>query len=644
MNDKDNIGDNVMNGIYFLQNPQTQCLYYNNDFYLQGSRSLDKRKPTKKQTNQRKQRNMPSKSQSTEQHQENPASKKTKRRLKCTVCNMRFNYERSLNKHLLLHNDSSRSNEFNDENESDQTKYRCEICLKSFSTFSDFGDHKAIHSDAQFKCDECPRKFKFKYTLQTHKRQIHTDASLWKFECYVCRKRFTTKYRLEQHIQVHFKQKVLKCEHCKYTCCGNSYMSEHVKFSHPDKWIDPKKVFECEFCGRLFKQESLLNDHVKIRHPSGRQFECPVCKRCFANKPTLTKHKSMHDDNISTIIECNYCDLRFGHSISKVRHEIRFHGIKRTFECLKCHSLFVSHLDVRRHMSKCLDKVIFSCDICPQKYFKKCDLQFHKRYHFEKQFQCDECPKKFFTKYEIALHKQNNHSNSVRKAYFKCQFCEKSFWMSGRLIRHLQSTHHELLEKKRMNLTDFLPDELKPKAGYFQCKFCSNQYASKTLLNSHVRIHTKPLKCEQCDYRCPDESRLFNHIRNKHFIGSNKLNKISQIKSRKCPDKLYECFICHLTYRKQYILKIHMLEHGEKKFQCNNCPQKFCTQSRLQCHQKTHSKPYKCKMCSFRCTIPYSLFRHVRKEHPDEIDPKLSNNPSVAVVKLRYDARLGVWT
>lgn len=619
-------------------------------------------KSTRKSHNRHKQLNT---IKSIENLQEQPTSKNNQLQFECTFCHQHFKHE-LFNQHILSHISKVRRRSHKMNGASDRTyecykcrhyssklsyirehiskcsgptEYQCDICYKSFAFPSSMYVHRTIHKEWKFQCEKCPKKFYRKKYLENHRISRHPDAKEYKFECFICRKPFAFKRYLELHLKMHAKKEVFKCEYCTYTYGSKCTKIRHIREHHPDKM---QRVYECEFCKKKFKQKSLLHDHIRVQHHNRRQYECSICKKCFREKRHLKIHELIHGDKT---IECIYCDMKFKKSDSLLYHEKTAHKLTRTFECLKCR-LSANLRTVRKHMTKCLGEIIFECDICQMTFSTSRILERHKLCHFEKQFQCDECPQKFHREDSIKSHKRSRHSLVRRTEDFKCPLCNKQYLIAGHLIKHIQNIHQKILKQQHINVIDLLPDGITLKMRPFQCKLCSKILLDKYGAKKHEGIHMKPFKCEQCNHRCATEIILFNHIRRQHFMRKSKnVYKKTPVISNQCAQRSFECFICHLSYMHKSSLKTHFFQHDEKKYECNNCQRKFYTPGDLHQHKRIHLKLYKCKKCSFRFSSAYGLYSHVRKEHPDEIDPSNSSiNPSDAVVELRFDRKLGVWT
>ena len=186
-----------------------------------------------------------------------------------------------------------------------------------------------------------------------------------------------------------------------------------------------------------------------------------------------------------------------------------------------------------------------------------------------------------------------------------CKHCSKSFPRMYEYRKHL------------------IMHEEKP----FCCKICDKLFASETLLNSHVRFHSKgkPFQCKICHKRFSMPSHLKKH----EIIHTD--------------ERPYECSICQKSYRQKQKLKVHSWIHsGESPFQCKICSKQFSRSDNLRAHQSNKTctpieenengirlykgkdplvKSLLCQYCGKNFTRPHLLERHLTI-HKEKDSPK----------------------
>uniref|UniRef100_A0A182VX49 C2H2-type domain-containing protein n=1 Tax=Anopheles minimus TaxID=112268 RepID=A0A182VX49_9DIPT len=112
------------------------------------------------------------------------------------------------------------------------------------------------------------------------------------------------------------------------------------------------------------------------------------------------------------------------------------------------------------------------------------------------------------------------------------------------------------------------------------CKVCGKQYGSHAALKQHMKYHTTTLKCRKCDM-------VFNHPnkRRNHELTHNE-------------DKGYECVVCKKVLQTIESYDVHLKKHSQEcSHQCALCPKKFNTSFNLILHLKVHAKN-----CNYRPT------------------------------------------
>ncbi|XP_033469524.2 uncharacterized protein LOC117248495 isoform X2 [Epinephelus lanceolatus] len=141
-----------------------------------------------------------------------------------------------------------------------------------------------------------------------------------------------------------------------------------------------------------------------------------------------------------------------------------------------------------------------------------------------------------------------------------CRFCGKFFNRDSDLIRHVEKTHMS--------------------TRAFQCSECDKEFACRSHLDAHVRIHTgeKPHKCSFCSKSFTQRSNLNVHVR------------------LHTGEKPYFCKACGKKVAYSSHLKTCGMKElrGKDSFCCLVCGEEFHTASKLWVHKRIHEagKPH----------------------------------------------------
>ncbi|XP_050089239.1 zinc finger protein 883-like [Anopheles aquasalis] len=105
------------------------------------------------------------------------------------------------------------------------------------------------------------------------------------------------------------------------------------------------------------------------------------------------------------------------------------------------------------------------------------------------------------------------------------------------------------------------------------CKVCGKQCGSQDALRKHMKYHTTALKCGMCD-------KVFNHP-----------NKLRNHELSHDENAGYECVVCKKVLQTIESYDVHLKKHTqERSYQCSLCPKKFNTSCNLILHMKVHAK------------------------------------------------------
>ena len=103
-----------------------------------------------------------------------------------------------------------------------------------------------------FKCENCPRRFRFEGQLKNHKETCDP-----KFFCQVCDSEFAVKAK--QHIaEVHDGAYGPVCRFCDQNFSSFEVMIKHRKLVH-----ERVKSAHCRFCSKDFQDKDKLMEHMQ---------------------------------------------------------------------------------------------------------------------------------------------------------------------------------------------------------------------------------------------------------------------------------------------------------------------------------------------------------------------------------------------
>jgi uncharacterized C2H2 Zn-finger protein len=113
----------------------------------------------------------------------------------CTSCGLIFIKDSDLKKHL----DEDQWLRYQEKNFGNYLK--CEKCCIFFETRKGYMQHNGKVHQTKYKyskCPECNKKFKNKYAVRFHLKQVHTKTT--RESCPTCKKQFYNKYLIPQHL------------------------------------------------------------------------------------------------------------------------------------------------------------------------------------------------------------------------------------------------------------------------------------------------------------------------------------------------------------------------------------------------------------------------------------------------------------
>ncbi|KAK2576140.1 hypothetical protein KPH14_007469 [Odynerus spinipes] len=203
------------------------------------------------------------------------------------------------------------------------------------------------------------------------------------------------------------------------------------------------------------------------------------------------------------------------------------------------------------------------------------------------------------------------------------------------IISLYEDRNNTSLQKSLPDLIDeTTPADYIPEEHYLECDYCPETFASKEILEDHLKTHDFKIMhyCEDCMEEFPTNKAKRNH----NVVCFKKLlckycNVILDSKGKKrqheqkhCDNMFGQlCDICGEKFKHQGTLDQHVkTQHmsWEKIYQCPKCPKKFAFKQKLSFHLKsvhTTLRAYLCEDCGADFKNPASLRHHrIRKHQP----------------------------
>ncbi|XP_054455060.1 zinc finger protein 16-like isoform X2 [Anoplopoma fimbria] len=372
-------------------------------------------------------------------------------------------------------------------------KVQCFICSEPVST--SLRTHMRTHfPTGDYACPRCDSRFKLFSSLRLHLNRtcfehcqqqvdpVKSDEAKNLFKCDECDEAFRYKVSLERHKRTHNE---LYCEVCRKVLRDAATSARH-KASHT--------LFQCNRCEDTFTLFKPLLKHCENIHEIRRPFKCNYCPKVVSKLRTLIAHEWKHTGHLP--FQCSLCHLRFKSDADLTSHE-RVHTKERPYLCAECGKTFSQSSNLLRHLnfihSESRNKKKYSCSECEKSFKEKGALKKHQRTkHLRELFRhpCPDCGK-MISASTIARHKLIHTGERP----FKCTMpeCDKCFRSAPEVKRHVL-IHH----------TTERP---------YKCDVCGKGFIKLCYLNAHAKIHSgeKPFVCHFCGKAFPKRYSMQRH-------------------------------------------------------------------------------------------------------------------------------------
>ncbi|XP_014471777.1 PREDICTED: zinc finger protein 253-like [Dinoponera quadriceps] len=273
------------------------------------------------------------------------------------------------------------------------------------------------------------------------------------------------------------------------------------------------------------------------------------------SSPSSQKEHTEVDEALDRIRNtCPFCDKCFN-SAKKVENHVKYVH-RKPYKCDKCAKSCYTQRALIEHKRIHRPDYFFECDICHVRYKSVHGLQRHyMRNHseHESRYICEHCGRGYKLQIDLTHHVKRTHSSQLQI----CRFC-------GKAVKDVKG--HEWRHQRRSQ------GEIKYE---YPCHLCRKKFLHRSRLDSHLKLHERGFKCDECGKECVGTRELLSHRRFKHGHGS-----------------ISTCILCQKTFTSVSNFYQHVLTHaGIRPYKCDICEEDFTQRSSLLRHRRHHQGP-----------------------------------------------------
>ena len=416
----------------------------------------------------------------------------------------------------------------------------CITCQKSFVSLEYLKNHVISNEDCGSECNLCGRRFLNHAFMRVHRLK------------HPARSKKRSKIKREKQILMRktpVRKPNLTCHQCGLKLPNTQMYGKHIR----------KLCKVCVTCKTEFPTIQLFREHAQ-EQAEKCGLECEHCGEKFYHRTAWIKHRGACRQ---VKLNCYKCGMTFTDK-QEMSHHVHF-----CKECPTCHEVFVSVLELRKHIkdsTKCGAK----CDVCGIMFVSGIRLKIHMAWqHMGPPIQANKTKKACPICHEAFRDWKAVRAHQKQKCGFKCEIC-------GEIRPDMQAFY---THRREQHLTDYI------------CELCGTVFQSSHGLEQHKDRATCTRSCGICGERV---LQLKTHMR------------IHEKGGAMSARKLISCEICgkHVQY---YNLKRHKkIVHGMESE--TRDPREV---------KKSEQRSVSCTICGKKMLL-FNMKRHMKLVHKVE--------------------------
>lgn len=258
-------------------------------------------------------------------------------------------------------------------------------------------------------------------------------------------------------------------------------------------------------------------------------WHCSVCSKGFFYKSQLTRHEKIHTRKKTSILECEFCNIRFLKKDHLAAHLISKHNVTEK----KC-SCLQNDFRNRSQPSNLAALQLNYCRACPKGGFRyrsqtpnlvspqpnRASPREDRNNRpptpelAETQLKCKTCSKVFKWKSHLQRHERYH----AKDKQYACVYCDLGFVDKANMNRHLTRAHG--FERGKIEAESKVKRPREARKKLLECFACPKRFGHKSHLESHERMHKdeKMFGCEVCGKRFVEKGNMKRHLKARHEI------------------------------------------------------------------------------------------------------------------------------